>query len=100
MSEDDWDSGWSKSVAVFLNGDAIPSPDLRGEKVVDDNFFLMFNAHHEPIDFVMPPESYGASWEVEVDTAAPVVALDNPIVKAGQQVTADGRSIVVLRCVY
>ena len=100
MSEEDWDSGWSKSVGVFLNGDAIPSPDLRGEKVVDDNFFLLFNAHHEAIDFAMPPESYGASWEVELDTAAPVVVLDKPIVKAGQHVTTDGRSIVVLRRVY
>ncbi|MDQ1709400.1 MAG: isoamylase [Frankiaceae bacterium] len=100
MSDEDWDSGWAKSIGVFLNGDAIPSPDLRGERVVDDNFFLIFNAHHEDLDFLLPDDSYGASWEVEVDTASPMLALDNPIVKAGQTVTSEARSIVVLRRVY
>ena len=100
MDEDDWDSSWAKSVGVFLNGDAIPSPDLRGEKVVDDNFFLVFNAWHEPIDFLLPDESYGQSWEIEIDTATPIVALDKPFAKAGEHLTADGRSIVVLRRAY
>ena len=32
MTPEDWNSGF-KSVAVFLNGEAIPSPDARGERV-------------------------------------------------------------------
>ncbi|MEO6712171.1 MAG: glycogen debranching protein GlgX [Mycobacteriales bacterium] len=97
MSDEDWDSGWSKSVGVFLNGDAIPSPDLRGERVVDDNFFLLFNAHHEDIEFRLPGDLYGERWEVEIDTSAPMFEQDDPMVKAGQTVTVEGRSIVVLR---
>ncbi|MDQ1356266.1 MAG: isoamylase, partial [Acidimicrobiaceae bacterium] len=36
MSEDDWQEGYAKSMAVFLNGEAIPGPDNRGDRIVDD----------------------------------------------------------------
>ena len=35
MSEEDWRAGFAKSLGVFLNGDAIPTPNERGERVVD-----------------------------------------------------------------
>ncbi len=54
MTDEDWDSGFARSVAVFLNGDAIREPDARGEPVKDDSFFLLFNGHYEPIDFTLP----------------------------------------------
>ncbi len=41
MTHDDWGSGF-KCVAVFLNGDAIPEPNARGERVVDHSFLLCF----------------------------------------------------------
>ena len=41
MSEDDWAKGYAQSLAVFLNGEAIPSPSPRGEPVTDDSFFLL-----------------------------------------------------------
>ena len=50
MSEEDWQAGFAKSLGVFLNGDAIPTANERGERVVDDSFYVMFNAHHEPLD--------------------------------------------------
>ena len=53
MSDEDWDSGFAKSVAVYLNGQGIPDLDVRGQRVTDDSFVLCFNAHHEPIDFTL-----------------------------------------------
>ena len=47
MTPEDWGSGSVKCVAVFLNGEAIPAPNARGERVVDDSFLLCFNAHDE-----------------------------------------------------
>jgi isoamylase len=99
MSEDDWESGFAKSVAVFLNGASIPSPDPRGERVVDDNFFLMFNAHYEPLEFTLPTGSYGERWEVVLDTAAPLLGEDDRSAKPGEQLVVEGRAIVVLHCV-
>ena len=55
MSESDWQVGYARSVAVFLNGDAIAEPDGRGERVTDDSFLLLFNGHHEDMDFTVPP---------------------------------------------
>lgn len=38
MSDEDWDSGFGKSVAVYLNGHGIPDLDARGRRVTDDSF--------------------------------------------------------------
>ena len=49
MSDEDWAAGFAKSLGVFLNGKAIPSRGPRGERIVDDSFYVIFNAHHEPL---------------------------------------------------
>jgi isoamylase len=101
MSEEDWEAGFAKSLGVFLNGDAIPSVDPRGEPVVDDSFLVLFNAHHEPIDFAVPT-AYGRSWSIVLDTAEalpPSIDLERGqrTAKAGETVTAEARSLVLLR---
>ena len=63
MSDHDWQAGFAKSLGVFLNGAAIPTMDERGERVVDDSFYVMFNAHHEPVEFALP-EAWGERWTV------------------------------------
>ena len=73
MSEQDWDSGFGKSVTVFLNGDGIFDVDPRGERVTDDSFVIALNAHHEDIDVALPGPEYGSQWAVVVDTEAGVV---------------------------
>ena len=54
MTEEDWDSGFGRSIAVFLNGQGIPDRDGRGQRVIDDSFLLCFSAHDEAIDFTVP----------------------------------------------
>ena len=96
MTDEDWTSGFAKSVAIFLNGDAIPDPDVRGERVVDDSFLVLFNAHYEPIDFVMPEPQFGERWDVEIDTNDPM--LFNPrSVKTGESFAVEARSLVALK---
>jgi glycogen operon protein len=68
MSEDDWRAGFAKSLGVFLNGRGIPTPDERGEQIVDDSFYVMFNAHHDPIDFRLPGPEWGNRWTQVLDT--------------------------------
>jgi glycogen operon protein len=38
----------------FLNGEGIDSPDARGERVVEQSFYVLFNAHYEALPFVLP----------------------------------------------
>ncbi|RRQ27634.1 glycogen debranching enzyme GlgX [Rhodococcus sp. Eu-32] len=96
MTPEDWDSGFGKSLTVFLNGEGIPEPDQRGERVVDDSFLLCFNAHHEALDFLTPDGAYAKEWTVALDTAVPNGVSEN-VIEAGTHVEVAARSLLVLR---
>jgi glycogen operon protein len=101
MGDDDWESGFAKSVTVFLNGDGIREPDARGERVTDDSFFLIFNGHHEPIDFTLPDLGAGERWQAEIDTAAPMLdEAETRTFKTGESFTVEARAVLVLRKVF
>ncbi|MCX2753528.1 MULTISPECIES: glycogen debranching protein GlgX [unclassified Gordonia (in: high G+C Gram-positive bacteria)] len=96
MTAEDWDSGFGKSLAVFLNGNGLGEKDERGELVVDDSFFICFNAHYEDLDFTLPPTWYGNEWVGELDTTHPVG--DSELTaSAGESVSVGARSVLVLR---
>jgi len=99
MTPADWDSGFGKSLTVFLNGDGIPYKDPRGERVTDDSFLLCFNAHYEDLEFALPDGNYGAEWTVDLDTNTPTGARDDEsaVVRAGTSTTVVSRSVLVLR---
>jgi glycogen operon protein len=71
MTDEDWGASYAKSLAVYLNGDAISEPDPRGGKISDDSFLMLFNAHSNPLMFTLPEAGYAAGWEVVIDTAHP-----------------------------
>ena len=96
MTPEDWNSGFGKSIAVFLNGDALPEPNARGERVTDDSFLLCFNAHDEALDFVIPDRDYGEKWAAALDTAHPAGATDLAV-STGEAVSLQPRSLLVLR---
>ena len=94
MDDEDWGAWFAKSMMVFLNGDAIPEPDGRGEKIRDDSLLVLLNADANGIDFTLPPESYGVVWRTELDT------FDRSYVgrlhSAGETMRVAGRSVTVL----
>jgi len=96
MSEEDWQAGYAKSFAVFLNGDALLELDDDGRPVRDDSFILFFNAHHEPLTFRTPSPSFGHAWHVVVDTTVPSGQREHTV-PAGGDVELDGRAVLVLR---
>ena len=96
MSEQNWGEGFAKSMAVFLNGRAIRTPDASGQHVEDDSYLILFNAHNESIDFTLP-DARSCGWRRILDTAAGGFVDDEAPVACGRKVTAGGRSLVVLR---
>ena len=96
MTPEDWNSGFGKCVTVFLNGAAIPAPDSRGQRVIDDSFLLCFNAHDETVDVVTPDGQYAQQWSAVLDTADPTGETDL-VVPAGEKIALVGRSMLVLR---
>jgi glycogen operon protein len=95
MDEVDWEQGFAKSIAVFLNGSAIPTPGPRGERIVDDDFLLLFNAGQDDLEFTLPPAQFGELWRRDLDTAEGWV--DGPDAKAGDVIDVVSRSVVVFR---
>jgi glycogen operon protein len=95
MTEEDWDAGFAKSLAMYLNGNGIRETDERGEPVGDDCFYLVFNASDEQIEFTLPPADYAEGWTVVVDTAE-LGDVDPATVKAGESLTVAARATVVL----
>ncbi len=94
MSRKDWQTGFAKSLGVFLNGEQIPAPDHRGRPVVDQSFLVLFNAHHEPISFVLPDHQWGSSWRPVLDTSREQLG-EADLVNAGAEVRVSARSLMV-----
>ncbi|MDQ1288342.1 MAG: isoamylase [Actinomycetota bacterium] len=99
MTDEDWTNGFARAVAVFLNGDALVAPDKRGQRVLDDSFLLVFNAHYESIEFTVPPKEYGPWWSVLIDTADDAGGSSDTgdTFAPGDQVPVAARSLIVLR---
>jgi glycogen operon protein len=101
MSEDDWDQGHATGIGMFLNGEAIQSPDPRGQRVVDDSFLLLFNSWHEPVEWKIP-DHWGEAWEPVVDTAAALPApigapVTEPVETVRGSLVLIDRSVALLR---
>jgi glycogen operon protein len=102
MSDEDWQAGFAKSLGVFLNGRAIPTLNERGERVMDESFYVMFNAHHEALEFTLPEEKWGNLWGVVIDTNEPTshYMREDDIgrsYKPGDKCRVEGWSLVLLR---
>ncbi|HUK41393.1 MAG TPA: hypothetical protein VLX11_10125, partial [Candidatus Acidoferrales bacterium] len=99
MAEEQWGEAFAKALGVFLNGEEIDDPDPRGERIIDDSFYVLFNAHYEPLPFVLPKKEWGESWTVVLDTNQPLLEKQEHIYQAGNEVTVESRSLQVLRSV-
>jgi glycogen operon protein len=89
-----WDEELARALAVFYNGAGI-GKDSRGRTIQDASFLLCFNSHTDPAAFTLPPQEYAPEWELVIDTAG-----DQPHGsrhRAGNQVMAAGKSVVLLR---
>src|SRR5215207_6037191 len=95
MQPADWDSGFGKAIAMFLNGDSIHGTDNRGQHLVDDSFLVCFNAHDDAVEFCLPSDEYGQSWDVLVDTAG--LATHTEALAPGKAFSVTARSLVLLR---
>jgi isoamylase len=97
MTEDDWQKGYAKSIGVFLNGLAIATPGPQGERIVDDSFYVVFNAHHGRLNFTLPGSAWGERWVRVLDTSEAELAPTRRQWRAEERIRAEARSVVVLR---
>jgi glycogen operon protein len=101
MSDQDWQAGFAKSLGVFLNGDATRTTDEHGRRTVDDSFYVMFNAHSDAVEFVLPEARWGEQWTLALDTSEMPERVEVDTVgrtlAAGEHLRVHGWSLVLLR---
>jgi glycogen operon protein len=68
MTDEDWQTQFARGLGIRLAGDAIDEVDARGNRIVDETFLLLLNAHHETLLFTLPAPQQGQRWELMLDT--------------------------------
>ncbi len=96
MTRRDWQDG-EHVLGMFLNGREIETPGPRGEDVEDDSFVVLFNAHHETRQMMLPRRRFGAQWELVLSTADPAAEAGSQRFGARTEVPVVSRSIVILK---
>ncbi len=97
MSEENWSHDFAKSLGVYLNGKEIHMVNKEGEKVIDDSFYIIFNAYEGNLDYVLPPKKYAETWHKVLDTNEDCISEDGISFKAEQKINVAGRSVVILK---
>ncbi len=96
MQDSDWgEGGWMRSLGMMLFGDA---PEIRngaGQPVKDNDYLILLNAHHDPVDFKLPKDIRRKRWFVAFDTARPELEPHQERA-SGSGVKLEARSLMVL----
>ena len=97
MNDDDWRASYAKALGVFLNGEEIASTDRRGRRVLDDSFYIIFNAGSEPLSFCMPAEMESRSWQCVLNTETGHIGM-NSSRESLKEIAVCSRSLHVYQC--
>jgi glycogen operon protein len=97
MTIGDWENENLSTLGVYLSGDGIQDRTLDGKEIKDDNFYLIFNGHHEEIEFSLPGKEWGTPWKLIMDTnRGGFLHGNHEFLNADETFTAGPRSVVVL----
>ncbi|SFG01966.1 glycogen debranching protein GlgX [Pontibacter chinhatensis] len=97
MTEENWSHDFAKSLGVYLNGKGLHSRGPKGELITDDSFYVIFNAHHEPLKYKLPPKKYGETWRKVIDTATGTMDEQGEEFVYSKTLEVAARSVVVLQ---
>lgn len=95
MTEEEWNSGWIRSIAVLFNGETLDTVDEMGTPVVDDTFLILFNSYHDPVSYKLPPTPRNRGWRNLLDTSNLQNPFSNGPVERAPEIA--GRSLRLLR---
>ena len=97
MTDDDWNNGFARCLGLRLAGDAIEEVDARGNRILDDTLLILLNAHHEPVNFVLPAHRRKVRWQVVFDTREEKIKHRQRLIRGGTEYPLEARSMTVLR---
>jgi isoamylase len=100
MTAEEWNQDFARCLGVYLAGSALTEVDARGQRVVDDDFVVLFNAHHDPVPFRLPAKTLAphgdGQWQAIVDTARDDGLAPDGVFEAESTYPLEGRSLVLL----
>jgi glycogen operon protein len=96
MSDEDWGSGYVRTLGMLLDGRAMNEWAASGELVRDDALLCLFNAFWEPIDFLLPAVEGVSRWEVLVNTYHSTAVRED--VPPCSHYRLEARSLVFMAC--
>ncbi|RIJ42311.1 glycogen debranching protein GlgX [Pontibacter oryzae] len=96
MNDENWNHDFAKSLAVFMSGHGLHAKGAKGEQILDDSFYVIFNAHYESLNYRLPPVKYGKTWIKVLDTAANLMDEEGEVFEAKATLEVAARSVVVL----
>ncbi len=94
MTHEDWLEEDAAAIGIFLNGDAMPSVDRRGEPITDDSYLLLLNPTADAIEWTLPGRPLGERWALELSTDETIRAGEDVVVEMAK---VAARSAMVLR---
>ena len=104
MTPQDWSDSNARCLAALMSGGSISERGPRGERLLDDDFLLLLNSHHEEIPFTLTPAPQG-DWRLLLDTATSTLApdgapvpFDTPPLWTQAVYPLQSRSCVLLTC--
>ncbi len=97
MTDDHWNKSFIRCIGVVFVGFADDIRDYFGQPIKDDTFMLLFNAHHEPVNFLLAGVD-DVKWERIIDTADEAGFLGSPTAHSGgDEVPLTPRSMSVFK---
>ncbi|QKT04275.1 glycogen debranching protein GlgX [Ectothiorhodospiraceae bacterium 2226] len=97
MSEAQWHESFARCLGMFIAGEGLEERDARGRPLLDDDFLLLINAHHEEIAFTLPDFIPGAAaWQAVLDTYYEAAVQPTTRFFPGESYPLQPRSLVLL----
>jgi isoamylase len=93
MSGSDWQEKNMQCFGMLVDGRAQPT-GIR-QRGTEATLLLVFNAHHDLVEFTLPPHGDGTSWALLVDTNAPDSESAHAFA-SGNRYGVTGRSLLLL----
>ncbi|MBI3896419.1 MAG: glycogen debranching protein GlgX [Acidobacteria bacterium] len=95
MDDNDWNAPFARTLGMLVSGAETDELDEKGNPILGDTLFLMFNAHHRTIRFVFPTLKSEERWQRIIDTADS--GWGQHFVQKPQSYRLRGRSVAVFR---
>ena len=96
MSDEEWAHDFARCLGVRISGEAMNERDGRGRPILDDNFLLLFNSHHEVVPFCLPALGDAGEWQSLLDTQLAGGLEAHGPYQGGDNYPLEGRSLALL----